>query len=296
MRILVLGGTGFIGTSVVRELVSRGHDVAALARSERSAAALRRLGAEPVHGDMAAPASWVGSLPELDAVVHAAIDLGGDMEGAERRLLEALLPKLTAQRVRPRFLYTGGCWLFGATGDRIATEASPFAPLPAFAWTVPNLERILAHPGLDGIVIHAGMVHDTLGGVFAQFEHDAGRDVPIRVVGGPRVRWPLVHRDDLAVLFALALERARPGSSYLGVTNVGVPVGRIARAFARRHGVALRLEIVSADAIARERGEWARGRALDQRLSGQKARRELGWKPHHVDPEREIELLEPDPG
>lgn len=296
MRTLILGGTGFIGTSVVSELVARGHDVAALARSERSAAALRRLGAEPIHGDMAAPEAWVGSLPDVDAVVHAAMDLGADMEDAERRLLEALLPRLAAQRVRPRFLYTGGCWLFGATGDRIATEASPFAPLPAFAWTVPNLERILEHPGLDGIVIHPGMVHDTLAGVFAGFERDAAGDVPIRVVGGPQVRWPLVHRDDLAVLYALALEGARPGSSYLGVTNVGVPVGRIAHAFARRHGVALRLEIVSADAIARERGEWARGRALDQRLSGEKARHELGWEPRHVDPEREIEGHTPEPG
>ena len=46
--------------------------------------------------------------------------------------------------------------------------------------------------------------------------------------------------------------------------------------------------IVSADAIAAERGEWARGYALDQRLSGAKARRDLGWAPRHLDPESEI--------
>jgi hypothetical protein len=41
-------------------------------------------------------------------------------------------------------------------------------------------------------------------------------------------------------------------------------------------------QIISADAIAAELGEWARGHALDQRLSGAKAARELGWMPKHL--------------
>lgn len=43
--------------------------------------------------------------------------------------------------------------------------------------------------------------------------------------------------------------------------------------------------------IAAELGEWARGRALDQRLSGEKAKAELGWQPAHTDPLREIAAL-----
>src|SRR5437016_5034036 len=42
-----------------------------------------------------------------------------------------------------RLIYTGGCWLFGATGDELATEETPFRPLPAFAWMVPQLRRVL---------------------------------------------------------------------------------------------------------------------------------------------------------
>jgi len=66
-------------------------------------------------------------------------------------------------------------------------------------------------------------------------------------------------------------------------------VGRIARAFARRFGTRDQTpQIMSAYAAAAEWGEWARGYARDQRLSGAKAQRELGWQPRHLDPEGEI--------
>jgi hypothetical protein len=71
--------------------------------------------------------------------------------------------------------------------------------------------------------------------------------------------------------------------------------GRLARAIAQRFGLRDHTpQIVSADAIAAELGDWARGRAMDQQLSGEKARRELGWKPVHLDPEGEIAALATD--
>ena len=102
------------------------------------------------------------------------------------------------------------------------------------------------------------------------------------------MRWPLVHSHDLATLYALALDRAPARSSFIGAAIEGHPVGRIARAFARRSGKPQDPVIVSADAIAAELGEWARGYALDQRLSGTKARHDLGWQPRHLDPEAAI--------
>ena len=106
------------------------------------------------------------------------------------------------------------------------------------------------------------------------------------------MRWPLVHRDDLAELYALALDMAPPGSSYVGAATEGLEVGRIARAFARRFGRPNRTpQIISADQAARELGEWARGYACDQRLSGARAMAELGWRPAHLDPAGEIATL-----
>jgi nucleoside-diphosphate-sugar epimerase len=292
MHIFVLGGTGFIGTSVVRALIRRGHRLIGLARSEMSAEKLRTIGSLPLMGDIASPASWIEELPPIDAVVHLACDLDTDMAAVDRRLLDALLQRLAGQRQRPRFIYTGGCWLFGATGNNVATEATPFSPLPAFAWMVPHARRILSSPAVEGIVVHPAMVYTADGGVFSRFAEDARAKGAIHVVGNETVRWPLVHRDDLAELYALALDAAPPGASYIGAAIEGLEVGRIAHAFAKRFG---QLDqppgISSADQVARELGAWARGYALDQRLSGAKACAELGWRPAHLDPEGEIAAL-----
>ncbi len=292
MRVLVLGGTGSIGSAVVRELVRCGHDVWGLARSNASAAKLVEFGATPVAGDIASPERWAGRLPLVDAVIHAACDFNSDMGAVDRRLLDVLLPSLAAQPKTPRFIYTGGCWLFGATAEDVATEETPFRPQAAFAWMVPHLRRILAAPDIDGIVIHPAMVYEPDGGVFLRFARDAVERDAIRVVESGQVRWPLVHSEDLATLYALALRDAPPGSSYIGAAIEGHAVGRIISAFARRFGTRRQMpDIISAEALAAELGAWARGYALDQRLSGAKARRDLGWRPKHLDPEGEIAQL-----
>ncbi len=66
-------------------------------------------------------------------------------------------------------------------------------------------QRVLAAPGVRGVVVHPAMVFEGLGGVFARLAADARSLGRVRVVGDGRARWPLVHRRDLAELYALAL-------------------------------------------------------------------------------------------
>jgi nucleoside-diphosphate-sugar epimerase len=69
MRILVTGGSGFLGTRLVARLLASGHHVLALARSAPSRQKLAAMGASPVPGDLE---SGPLELPPVDAVVHAA--------------------------------------------------------------------------------------------------------------------------------------------------------------------------------------------------------------------------------
>lgn len=291
MRVFVLGGTGSIGAAVTRRLAASGHVVIGLARSAAAEAKLAKLGAvRAIRGNLSTPAAWVHAVPEVDAVIHMACDFSPSMDRIQRQLIEALLPQLRITPHRVRFLFTGGCWLWGNTGTLVATEATPFNPLPAFRWMVPLAQRVLASTEVDGIVIHPGMVYGDHGeGVFRHFAHDAVERPAVRVVGSEAVRWPLVHREDLAELYRLALEQAPAGESYIGAAVDGLAVGAIAGAFAQRFRPAgPQLRVITVDAIVTELGDWARGYALDQQLSGDKARHELGWAPKHMDPLGEI--------
>lgn len=285
MRILVLGGTGSVGGAVLRALVAHGHEVLALARSARSAEMVAGAGAEPVAGDIREPARWTDQLPGLDGVVHAAAGFEDDMGAVDTRLLDRLLPALGRMAGRPRFVYTGGCWLYGATGPAEAVESTPFDPLPAFAWMVPNLARVLGAREVAGLVVHPALVCGPGGGVLAGMIADAAAGRAVTVIGGPGVHWPLVHSDDLAALYVQVLERGVPGRSYNGAAVPGVAVGTIAAAIARHFGHARTTPaVLSADAAAARLGAWARGYALDQRMSAARARRELGWRIARRDP------------
>jgi nucleoside-diphosphate-sugar epimerase len=124
--------------------------------------------------------------------------------------------------------------------------------------------------------------------VLARFRDDLATLGTVRIIGDEAVRWPLVHRADIGMLYALALERGASGCAYNGAAIASVPVGILARAMARRAGVSALPLILSADQVAAELGEWARGYAIDQRMSGERARRELGWVPGHTDPLSDI--------
>ncbi len=72
MKVFVTGGTGFIGTQVVRRLAKDGHQLYCLARSTSQTDALRRMGAEIVFGDVTDRPSLLEGMKGCDWVANLA--------------------------------------------------------------------------------------------------------------------------------------------------------------------------------------------------------------------------------
>lgn len=286
MRILLTGGTGFIGSAVARELSGAGYEVLALARSESSEKDLADNGCRPIAGRLETAADWLPPVTEVDAVIHTAATFGPDMADAEEAFLTALTD-WSAQWARHRgaalpLVYTGGCWLYGAVGDRMAVEGTAFDPLPAFGYTVAIRDRLLANASLSTRVVHPAMVWDSGAGVIGGFFEAAWEGRAPQVVGSPGTRWPMVHRADLARLYRLVLEQGTGGADYHGVAETGVPVGEIAMAVTTRCQAPAPIVQDVGLAVA-ELGDWAAGYALDQTMDAPHTRQALAWRPDFTD-------------
>lgn len=95
MKIMLTGGTGFIGGRVARALIARGDEVVAMVRDPARAAGLAAAGATIMRGDVGERASLAQAVEGADAVVHAA----GVPMPAPRRVFQAVHVEGTANLV-----------------------------------------------------------------------------------------------------------------------------------------------------------------------------------------------------
>ena len=74
MRVLITGGSGFVGRHITPLLIANGHTVHALARSDESAAKLEKMGATVIRGGLTDLELLEKSAAEVDAVIHTAFN------------------------------------------------------------------------------------------------------------------------------------------------------------------------------------------------------------------------------
>lgn len=290
MRVFVTGATGFVGKAVVKALRQRDHEVIGLVRDENKGQMLEQLGATFTIGDMLKPDSYEGIVSTVDAVIHTAqYGIQGRFTRQKFKQIEqadVLMTSTLAQACLQhgkKLLYTSGVFNYGDHGDEWITEQTPLHPSPlgeAHTKMAEELLSLFREQHLHVIILSPGFVYGP-GGLFKQSFYDTLQKGQLRIFGKGQNYWSIIHVDDLAAAYALAVESEAYGETYNIVDDQPLKLCDLINTFT--------------DAMGKKRvgsmAPWLLkliigGPLVDSlitsfRISNEKAKRELGWQPHY---------------
>ncbi len=283
MRVFITGASGHIASAVIPELLSTGHTVTGLARSDRAAAAVRSLGADVRRGDLDDLHGLSTAVREADGVIHLAFKheerQSGDLDGAvaaDLRAIEAMGAELRgADKPFVGTSATGALILAGFRGLLTEDDVRPSGP----RIDAENTVIALAEQGVRSSVVRLPPTVHSLG----RYPFISGLIAIARAtgiagyMGDGNNRWPSSDTRDVGRLYRLALESAPAGSRLHAVAEEGIALGDIATVIGRRLGIPTMP--VTAENAEQHFGHLSNFVGLDNPTSSQITRETLGWTP-----------------
>jgi nucleoside-diphosphate-sugar epimerase len=279
MRIFVTGASGWIGSAVVPELISAGHEVLGLARSDASAKAVAGMGAKVLRGDLNDIDVLRAGAVDSDGVIHLAFVVPSVTEAATRTDASAIEAFAASLAGSGNPLVISGATL--ARPGRPATERDELIAAGPVAARITNMQSALAAAdrGVRScLVMLPRSVHGDgeRHGFIPQLIAMARAKGVSGYIGDGASRWPAVHVKDAARLYRLAVEQAPPGAVLNAVGEEGVPVREIAEAIGR--SLNLPAKSLPAEEFG---GMFVPLLTRDMPASSTITQELLGWKPTH---------------
>ena len=281
MRVFVTGANGWIGSALIPELITAGHQVTGLVRTEQKAGAVRAAGAEPLLGSLGDLETLRRAAAEADGVVHLAFGIDfsriTELAGEDKRAIEAF-GEVYAGSEQPVIVTSGfGLLPVGET----YTEDGPLAPIiPEFPRASEQTAAAIAEKGVRATWVRLPRSVHGLGETHGFVPMLAGlaraKGVSAYVGDGENL-WPSVHRLDAARVYRLALEQGARGGPFHAVVDEGVPFRRIAEAIGGQLGLPVRS--ISPEEAAGHFGPLAAWVAGNGPASSTRTRERLGWAP-----------------
>ncbi|MFO0745135.1 MAG: SDR family oxidoreductase [Myxococcota bacterium] len=284
MRVFITGGSGFVGSAIVPELLAAGHVVTGLARSAEAAERLAAAGVAPHRGDLTDLADLRAAAAAADAVIHCAFvhDFTNLAASAviDLHAAEAMIDGL-ASGAGKVLITTSGTALLAGRGLAHEDDAVDPSGHAAFRLPTETAVRAAAARGVRSAVMRLPpSVHGAGDHGFAPFLIDIARRSGVSAYqGSGENRWPSVHREDAAILYRMALERLADGTIPAGSAlhanaEEGVPMRDIAGAIAAQLGLG-----PPEPRPAEHFGWFARFAALDNPTSSARTAALTGWRP-----------------
>ena len=233
MKVLVTGGTGFVGSAVVHALRARGLEVRVLVRAPARAARLAGWGAETVAGDVTDPASVHAVVRGCTHVVHLVAIIRGAPAAFEQVMAGGTRNTIAAAQEQG----VGRFVLMSALG--VDERTRMLTPYFAAKW---RMENELAASGLEHVVFRPSFVFGAGGGLLPTLVAQVRYSPVVTVVGSGRQRLQPIWVDDVAAHVSAALELPQAAGRTF---ELGGPdqvdwdelYRRIARTLGRRRGL-----------------------------------------------------------
>ncbi len=265
MKIFVTGASGYIGNAVAKIFARSGHYVTGLVRSEIGAKELQRNEITPFTGTIF---EFAAQAAGADAIVHCAFENPDLDKEAVSRLIDAKAKT---------FVYTSGVWVYGNRKETI-TEKSPLKPLDFVSWR-PLVEQKALQNG--AIVIRPAHVYGYQKGLIGMI-FDAAAKGNLEISGNGENHWSLVHLEDLAHLYRLAVEKGLKKIILNGSEKKSIKIKDLAEAAARL--AKTQVHYLSYEMALKKFGPLAEGLAIDQlQILSAESEHLLGWNPRHND-------------
>jgi nucleoside-diphosphate-sugar epimerase len=279
MRIFVTGATGFIGIPVVKELISAGHQVLGLARSEAGAKSIAALGAEVHRGSLEDHESLRSGAAGAEAVIHLAFihDFSKFKENCEidRQAIETLGSALAG--TQRQLIVTSGTAGLSAPGQ-VATEDMDLPPDFPFPRVSEQTALALLPKGVRASIMRLPQVHNTVRQGLITYAINLAREKGLSAyIGEGRNRWAAAHVLDVARLYRLALEKNEAGAKYHAVAEEGVRMRDIAEVIGR--GLKVPVKSIPPEEASAHFGWLGMFANFDLLASSAQTQARLGWHP-----------------
>ncbi|MEQ5843472.1 SDR family oxidoreductase [Paraburkholderia acidicola] len=280
MRIFLTGATGFIGSTLVPELINAGHQVIGVTRSDAGAQALIEAGAEVHRGTLEDPESLRSGATKADAVIHTAFDhdFSRFVENCEKdkRVIAALGAALAGSD-RPLIITSGTGMGSGDHGEPATEDVfNTSHPNPRIASELAG--NALLDAGVNVSVVRLPQVHNPFRqGLISPLIAITREKGVVAYVGDGSNRWPAGHLSDVVRLYRLAAEKGERGARYHAVGEEGISAREIAESLGR--GLKLPVVSIAPEEAQAHFGWMAIFVGLDMPASSALTQARLGWKP-----------------
>ena len=278
MKVALTGGTGFIGSHVLGELVEHGHEVTALVRNEDQAAAVAARGATPAIVDLYDTPAVVRLLNDADGAVHTASPGDATSANLDSAVVDAVIAAFGGTG-KP-YVQISGLWVYGTNGS--ISESSPFNAPPMVAWKEAIERRALEAKDIRSVVIVSSVAYGDGGGGLPGLLLGSPRDEAgkLIMVGTGRQRWSTIHVADLAEVFRRVLEDESARGYYVVSNGRQSTVAELTEAAAVAAGGTGAVPGSDSEARGRLGDYFASVLLLDQAANAAtRTRTELGWTP-----------------